>query len=178
MDGRKEDEHESCWNVMLIRPRETSFQKCLLLSSCSDKTRDRTAVVWYSRNRSNNSTMLADKRQAMYVQSNIEARSCNHCCIGKAIRNIYIYIYIVCFFFYIYYVYRAASWYYQSFLLFTNLMHNWIVLKTILKFTLKLILKQLLHVSVQSPSSVSFRSVQHTYINKDLLIYAATSPPN
>jgi hypothetical protein len=36
-----------------------------------------------------------------------------------------------------------------------QLMHNWIVLKTILKFTLKLTLKQLLHVSVQSPSSGS-----------------------
>jgi hypothetical protein len=34
-------------------------------------------------------------------------------------------------------------------------MHNWIVLKTILKFTLKLTSKQLLHVSVQSPSSES-----------------------
>jgi len=31
-----------------------------------------------------------------------------------------------------------------------QLMHKWIVLKTILKFTLKLILKQLRHVSVQS----------------------------
>jgi hypothetical protein len=34
-------------------------------------------------------------------------------------------------------------------------MHKWIVLKTILKFTLKLPLKQLRHVSVQSPSSGS-----------------------
>jgi hypothetical protein len=34
-------------------------------------------------------------------------------------------------------------------------MHNSIVLKTISKFTLKLTLKQLQHVSVQSPSSGS-----------------------
>jgi hypothetical protein len=34
-------------------------------------------------------------------------------------------------------------------------MHSEFVLKTILKFTLKLTLKQLLHVSVQSPSSGS-----------------------
>jgi hypothetical protein len=36
-----------------------------------------------------------------------------------------------------------------------QLMHIWIVLKTILKFTLKLTLKQLQHVSMQSPSSGS-----------------------
>jgi hypothetical protein len=36
-----------------------------------------------------------------------------------------------------------------------QLMHKWIVLKTILKFTLKFTLKQLPHVSVQSPSSGS-----------------------
>jgi hypothetical protein len=36
-----------------------------------------------------------------------------------------------------------------------QLKHKGIVLKTILKFTLKLTLKQLLHVSVQSPSSGS-----------------------
>jgi hypothetical protein len=41
---------------------------------------------------------------------------------------------------------------YQNFFIY-QLMHNWIVLKTILKFTLKLTLKQLRHVSVQSPSS-------------------------
>jgi len=40
---------------------------------------------------------------------------------------------------------------YQSFFLFYQLMHKWITLKTILKFTLE----QLLHVSVQSPSSWS-----------------------
>ena len=28
-------------------------------------------------------------RQAMYVQRNIETRSCNHCCSGKAIRITY-----------------------------------------------------------------------------------------
>jgi len=89
LDGRKEDEHKSCRNVMLITPRETSFQKCLLLTSCSDKTHDRTAVVWYSRNRSNNLTMSVDKRQAMYVKRDNEAPSCNHCCSVKAIRNAY-----------------------------------------------------------------------------------------
>jgi hypothetical protein len=36
-----------------------------------------------------------------------------------------------------------------------QLTHKWIVLKTVLKFTLKLTLKQLRHVSVQSPSSGS-----------------------
>jgi hypothetical protein len=36
-----------------------------------------------------------------------------------------------------------------------QLMHKRIVFKTILKFTLKLTLKQLLHISVQSPSSGS-----------------------
>jgi hypothetical protein len=41
----------------------------------------------------------------------------------------------------------------QSFIY--QLMRNWIVLKTILKFTLKLTLKQLQHVSVKSPSSGS-----------------------
>jgi hypothetical protein len=43
---------------------------------------------------------------------------------------------------------------YQNFFI-HQLMHKWIVLKTILKFTLKLTLKQLRHVSVQSPSSES-----------------------
>jgi hypothetical protein len=42
----------------------------------------------------------------------------------------------------------------QSFFI-HQLMHKWIVLKTILKFTLKLTLKQFLHVSVQTPSSGS-----------------------
>ena len=43
----------------------------------------------------------------------------------------------------------CASWYYQSFFI-HQMMHKGIVLKTILKFTLKLTLKQLRHVSVQS----------------------------
>jgi hypothetical protein len=42
-----------------------------------------------------------------------------------------------------------ASWYCQSFFI-HQLMHKWIVLKIILKFTLRLTLKQLRHVSVQS----------------------------
>ena len=32
---------------------------------------------------------MIKKRQLMYVQSNIEARSCNHCCKGKAINITY-----------------------------------------------------------------------------------------
>jgi hypothetical protein len=42
----------------------------------------------------------------------------------------------------------AASGYYQSFFIHQP-MHKWSVLKTILKFTLKLTLKQLQHISVQ-----------------------------
>ena len=42
-----------------------------------------------------------------------------------------------------------APWYYRSFFI-HQLMHKWTVLKAILKFTLKLTLKQLWHVSVQS----------------------------
>jgi hypothetical protein len=42
-----------------------------------------------------------------------------------------------------------ASWYYQSFFV-RQLTHKWIVLKTILKFTLKFTSKQLRHVSVLS----------------------------
>jgi len=30
-------------------------------------------------------TNALDARQAMYVQHNVEARSCSHCCSGKAI---------------------------------------------------------------------------------------------
>jgi hypothetical protein len=54
-------------------------------------------------------------------------------------------------FFFSTHTYRAAaaSWYYQRFFI-HQLMHKWIVLKTILKFTLKFTLKQLRHVSVQS----------------------------
>jgi hypothetical protein len=32
---------------------------------------------------------LQTTKQAMYVQRNIEARSCNHCCGGKAINITY-----------------------------------------------------------------------------------------
>ena len=46
-----------------------------------------------------------------------------------------------------------ASWYYQIFFI-RQLMHKWIVLKTILKFTLKLTLKQLRHVSADRKSVV------------------------
>jgi hypothetical protein len=48
-----------------------------------------------------------------------------------------------------------ASWYYQSFFI-HQLMHKWIVLKTI---------------SILLPNSAT-----HTHTNKDPLIYAATSP--
>ena len=43
----------------------------------------------------------------------------------------------------------------KFFFIFNQLTHKWIFLKAILKFTLKLTLKQLLHVSVRSASSMS-----------------------
>ena len=33
--------------------------------------------------------MQLKTRQAVYVERNIEARSCNHCCSGKAVSTIY-----------------------------------------------------------------------------------------
>ena len=66
------------------------------------------------------------------------------------LKHTHTYIYIYYFFTYLFFHIRAVHLdIYQRFFI-HQLMHKWILLKTILKFTLKLTLKQLRHVSVQS----------------------------
>jgi hypothetical protein len=71
-----------------------------------------------------------------------------------------------------FHTHRAESWYYQSFFI-PQLMHKWIVLKTILKFTEKLTLKQLRNASVQSPSSggALFELAKVTVVKNNQLKY-------
>jgi hypothetical protein len=77
-----------------------------------------------------------------------------HQCLLNYILNTFIYTYVhnywiaVCVFF----TYIPCILILSKFFI-HHLMHKWIVLNLVLKFTLKLTLKHLLHVSVQSPSS-------------------------